>query len=698
MYHIPIYWNKDKSKKKTAEQDDNLVDKGHAKQENIESHGVDGETINHNNADNNRLEEDLNDHSSTEENSTLTKTKHNILFISPNLPDFDQSAGGKRAFLMLKLLQETYNVYAYAPGERPSKHQRKLEEVGVTVISHHDYTRIKREVPLFESIIYAWYYTYYDCAGFRDLYPEALIIVDTVDIHWVREARSIGNWEGIDMEKMERNKLSEIHVYQNANIIWTVSDTDTAAIKKEVPDSDIRVVSIIEEMNESSYTDPLTNNILFIGGYSHYPNINAAKIIANEILPIIEKKVPGVKLLLAGSKAPDEIIELGNQDNIEYLGFINDEDIPALYAKSFMAIVPLVSGAGVKGKICEAISYRLPVVTNKIGNEGINLKNKTEAFITESPLQMSKYAIQLLNRKVNLEQLTSNAQAKLKGLVGVEVNRTNMLNSIHRPVSICIVTFNKVDLLEKCINSIIKYTSYPQYEILVHSNGCKDGTKEYLQEISRTFPQVIPIISEDNNVFVLPNNWMMERSSENDIVLLNNDTIVTQDWLSELKKAAYSSPTIGIAGSKILYPDGKLQEFGGELYMDGTGRNIGKWEDPNQEQYSQLKRASFVSGCSFFIKRSTINKVGVFDKQFHPCYCEDADYCYNAWSNGLETVVTPKSIIYHFEGATSGTDTSSGFKKYQDINMKKLYAKHGNSISITNDNVSEINNSTSVIR
>ena len=663
MYHIPIYWNKDRSKerqKKEAEVKTDLTDSQTTQ-------------LPDNRAENNKRKE------------------HNILFISPNLPEYDQSAGGKRAWFMLKLLQEEYKVYAYAPGSRQAHHQKKLEDDGVTVIDHHDYERIKRDIPEFTIIIYAWYYTYYDCEGLRSLYPNAKIIVDTVDIHWVREERSLGNWDGIDKEKWQRNKQSEIHVYENADIIWTVSDTDTKAVLKEIPKADIRVVSIIEDLKKDTYVDPGTNNILFLGGYRHYPNINAAQILATEIMPQVIKKVPDATLLLAGSGAPVDIEALGALPYVEFLGFIDDKDISALYERSTLTIVPLISGAGVKGKICEAISYRIPVITNKIGNEGINLKNKAEGFITEKPGQMAKYAIDILNRKIKLDELTSKAQEKLLGLVGPDINKRNMVHSIHRPVSICIVTYNKVDLLKKCIKSIIEYTDYPEYEILVHSNGCTDGTKAYLNEVAKSDSRIVPILSDANDVFVLPNNWMMERTPVNDVVLLNNDVVVTKNWLTALYNAAYSSPEIGIAGSKILFPDGKLQEFGGELYADGTGRNIGKWEDPNQDQYNVMKRASFVSGCSFFIKRTTIEKLGAFDKQFHPCYCEDADYCYNAWRNALQTVVTPDSIIYHFEGATSGTDTSSGFKKYQDINMKKFFKKHGKNIEAINDKVSELN-------
>jgi len=617
--------------------------------------------------------------------------KGNILFISPTLPEYDESAGGKRAWYMLKLLAEDYNVYAYTRGSRKAHHAQKLTADGVKVIEHHDYNQMKKDFPSFDVIIFAWYYSWYDNHIFRDLYPDATYIVDTVDIHWVREERSIGNWDGIDKEKLKENKAAEVHVYKSAHLIWTVSDTDSEAVWKEVPDADCSVVSIIEELQTDHFTPSPEKNILFLGGYRHYPNINAAEILANDILPKVRKSFPETKLILAGSNAPENVQALGDLENVEFRGFINDEDIPALYANAAVVVVPLLAGAGVKGKICEAISYSVPVVTNKIGNEGIHLENKKEAFITESTTQMSKYVVEIFNDKHKLEDLTTAAQKKLDNLVGPEINKQRMIKSFHPIVSVCIVTYNKVDLLKKCIDSILGNTNYPHYRILVHSNGCEDGSQEYLNKVAEGNDKIVPILSKENDVFVLPNNWMMEKFPEDDVVLLNNDVEVTENWLTALVKEAYKHPSAGIVGSKILFPDGKLQEFGGELYSDGTGRNIGKWENPDQDEYKVVKYASFVSGCSFYIKRHTIIENGTFDEQFHPCYCEDADFCYSAWRKGIQTLVTPHSIIYHFEGATSGTETSSGFKKYQTINMKKFFKKHKKEIDAINEKVQELN-------
>ena len=116
-----------------------------------------------------------------------------------------------------------------------------------------------------------------------------------------------------------------------------------------------------------------------------------------------------------------------------------------------------------------------------------------------------------------------------------------------------------------------------------------------------------------------------------------------------------------------------------------------RMEDPNEKEYMRSKKASYVSGCSMFIKRSTISKIGVFDEMFHPCYAEDSDYCYTAWENNIEVNVTPASVIYHLEGASSGTDTSVGFKKFQKINIQKFLGKHAATVDKINNKVHSIN-------
>ena len=601
-----------------------------------------------------------------------------VLFIVPTMPEYDTSSGGKRATRMLQLLADSCDLYLFTREIKPNKkYVKKLRSLGVQIVETDRYKKLKRLVPKVDVLIFAWYYTWHDCTHLLEMYPTAKVIIDSVDIHWVREERSIGLLEGLTPKRVADNKTLEIEAYSHADLVWAVTDADKQAVLEELPKADVRVVSNIHNNVIETYQDSGNNNILFFGGYGHYPNISAVQKLALEIFPKVRAVIPDAQLIIAGSKAPKEVIELGTKPGIKYIGFVEDEDVIKLYKSSFLCLVPLLAGAGIKGKICEAIAYRIPVITNGIGNEGINLISEKEGLITEDIDEMAQLTVRAMRREYDFSKMTQLAQDKLSNIVGTEVVKERMLQSLYREISICIVTWNKLNLVEKCINSIIENTKYPHYKILVHSNGCSDGTQDYLRELALKDKRIIPILSPTNEVFVRPNNNMMRLFPTNDVVLVNNDVLVTDNWLTALYEVAYSSRKIGVVGSKVLYPDGTLQEFGSELYSDETGRNIGKWDkNPYRKAYSKPTAVGYVSGCSMYIKRSTIKEVGVFDEQFHPCYCEDSDYCYSAWEKDIVTVVAPDSVIVHFEGGTSGTNTGTGFKKYQVINMKKFWRKH----------------------
>lgn len=626
--------------------------------------------------------------------------RRSVLFIVPHLPDYDTSSGGKRALRMLELMAEEFDVYVYTLGDRQEAYKAKLASVGVVVldsphlsdinIDTYQYSQLQAQLPHVDAIIYAWYTTYFQSKFIRRLYPKATVIFDSVDVHWIRETRLLGIDESLSPEGVAQNKENEVFAYKQGKIIWAVTEEDKRNILEEIPSADVRVVSNIHDIEVSEYHERKDHKILFFGGYKHTPNLSAAKKLCLEILPKIREKVPSAVVVLAGSHAPQEIIDLGNLDGVDYRGFIEDDQLDQLYEECAITIAPLLAGAGIKGKICEAISHALPVVTNSIGNEGIDLEHEIDGFITDDYDEMAEVAARVLLSDYDLSKVVSGAQTKLAKIVGPTEVKRQMVDSIEPLVSICIVTWNRLELVKRCIESVLNNTRYGNFKILVYSNGCTDGTQEYLKILAQETPELDPILSDRNEVFVIPNNKMMMRYPQGDVVLLNNDTYVIEGWLEELQKVAYCRKNTGISGSKILYPDGSLQEFGSELYANYSGNNIGKHGDPKNSAFQQIKEVGYVSGCSMYITRHTIDQIGVFDLQFHPCYCEDSDYAYTAWEQGVETVVTPYSMIYHDEGGTSGTSTEHGFKAFQDVNFHKFYLKHRGKINRINWGLDEI--------
>ena len=610
----------------------------------------------------------------------LNPLKSKLVFVSNEIPDPEKSSGGKRSFEILKILSQHFNVFFYQTNNEPNTEQ--LASIpDLSFVTKQKLRKFQQSGDDIYAIIYSHYYTRKENGYLEKLFPIAKVIVDSVDLHWVRETRSLGLWDGVSESQVAKNKISELKAYEDADSVWVVSEAEKTILLDELPDISTAVVSNIHQHEQVSYSDSGENKMLFVGGFDHYPNISAVAFIVEQIMPLVVSKVIDVELVIAGHKSIEAVGHLASS-NVKVLGSVSEDKLRELYSDSVLSLVPLLAGAGVKGKITEAINKLTPVVTNAIGNEGIGLVDGVSGFIAEEPMALAERVVSCLRREVNLESIAKNALEQLSGKYSQQTASKAIGSSLYTRVSICIVTWNKLDLLKDCIQSVLTHTHYPNWELIVYSNGCTDGTQEYLEQLSREESRINLILSEKNDVFVIPNNRMFDFNSEADVVMLNNDTIVANGWLTALWVAAYNKSSTGVVGSKLLNPDGSLQEYGSEIFSDGVGKNYGKNDyDPDDELYAQPQKVPYVSGCSMYIKRSTISAIGKLDESLHPCYYEDSDYCYRAWVAGLQVWVTPYSLVTHLEGATSGKDIASGFKKYQSINKEKFLQKHADNIS-----------------
>ena len=146
---------------------------------------------------------------------------------------------------------------------------------------------------------------------------------------------------------------------------------------------------------------------------------------------------------------------------------------------------------------------------------------------------------------------------------------------------------------------------------------------------------------------------MIQRYAAWDIVFLNNDTQVTHGWLERLIDTAYRSDRIAMVGPKLVYPDGRLQEAGSEIFQDGSARAYGKFEDPTDPRFDQLREVDYCSAACLFAKRSFLNRVGGFDRRYAPAYYEDADLGLAARAAGFKVLYEPRSVVVHHEYSTT---------------------------------------------
>ena len=244
-------------------------------------------------------------------------------------------------------------------------------------------------------------------------------------------------------------------------------------------------------------------------------------------------------------------------------------------------------------------------------------------------------------------------------------------------VSVIVPVFGQLGYTLNCLDSLLRHDARRAFEIILVDDASPDQSGDLLMEV-----KAIRLIRQaENGGFIASCNAGATAAHGALIVFLNNDTRVVSGWLDALVDSFAIFPNAGLIGSKMLYPDGSLQEAGGIVWRDASCWNFGRNDDPNRPQYCYARQVDYVSGCSIMLKAALFHDLGGFDAAFMPAYCEDADLALRVRKAGHEVWYQPRSRVVHYEGRTSGTDLACGVKAYQRINGRKLFLRWRDSLA-----------------
>jgi GT2 family glycosyltransferase/ubiquinone/menaquinone biosynthesis C-methylase UbiE/glycosyltransferase involved in cell wall biosynthesis len=250
-------------------------------------------------------------------------------------------------------------------------------------------------------------------------------------------------------------------------------------------------------------------------------------------------------------------------------------------------------------------------------------------------------------------------------------NSLDLQGSDAAVVSVVIPIYGKIDYTIRCLISIAAHMPQIKYEVIVVDDCSPDNSLEILSLVKG----IRVLKNEKNQGFIRSCNAGAKAAKGQYLYFLNNDTQVTHGWLDELHRTFEDFPGTGLAGSKLIYPDGRLQEAGGIVWQDASAWNFGRLQDPFLPEYSYAREVDYISGASIMLPRDLFDDLGGFDEYYLPAYYEDADLAFKIHSKGYRVVYQPLSAVIHFEGITSGTDTNQGAKAYQIENQKKFYER-----------------------
>lgn len=331
-----------------------------------------------------------------------------VLVVDHLVPTWDRDAGSLRMLNIMRALiglgaRVTFMPDNFTP---TAPYTRMLQQMGVEVL--YGALDVNAELAtigprLSMAILSRPHVASRWLDSIREFAPAAKIAYDTVDLHWLREARrnaigaspasafntGNGHAEALGPRAHALREL-ELAMIRASDTTLVVSDSERAQVQRDVPGAEVLIVPTVHDVEPFVPPPEDRTGIIFVGGFQHPPNIDAAVSLVKEVMPAVWRELGDVRVTIVGSHPPPEVQSLASS-RVDVTGWV--EDLQPLLDGAKLMLAPLHYGAGMKGKITQALSVGLPVVTTPIGAEGLDGHEEECMLIADDPQRLAAETI-----------------------------------------------------------------------------------------------------------------------------------------------------------------------------------------------------------------------------------------------------------------------------------------------------------------
>jgi hypothetical protein len=339
-------------------------------------------------------------------------SKQHILFIGFVWPEPNSSAGGSRTMQLIQLFQSKGWKITFASAAADSEYMFDIKKLGIEKVSielnNESFDDFIKELQ--PTIVVFDKFMIEEQFGWRvaENCPHALRILDTIDLHCLRLAR--------------QNALKEERTFTNSDLFSDVAKREIASIFRcdvslIISDVEMNILKsqfkvdeallyylpfMLDSIDENEVASWLKfeerNHFITVGNFLHEPNWNAVLFLKEEVWPLIRKKLPDAELHIYGAYALQKVNELHHPKTGFHIKG-RAADAKEVVSKAKICLAPLRFGAGIKGKLVEAMQCGTPSITTDIGSEGMHGKYGWNGIIANTPQGIADAAVELYTNK-----------------------------------------------------------------------------------------------------------------------------------------------------------------------------------------------------------------------------------------------------------------------------------------------------------